>query len=183
MCRLSWNLGASTSWNPQGLSRPVMGLLYLTTFLCRLSWNLGASTSCNPQGLSRPVMGMLYLYLYLYFMSVCTYGIVKLGFNLPTASSPWHTLCNTENKNKYKHIFVLLVLTTIWSIITYDSCFSFRIALCIKVASYNRLQVLFSGIWICDAEICMFSCNMSHYIKFTIKTNRHTSIYEYNFIT
>jgi len=29
ICRLSWNLGASTSWNPQGLSRPVMGLLYL----------------------------------------------------------------------------------------------------------------------------------------------------------
>jgi hypothetical protein len=29
MCRLSWNQGASTSWNPQGLSMPVMGLLYL----------------------------------------------------------------------------------------------------------------------------------------------------------
>jgi hypothetical protein len=29
MFRLSCNLGASTSWNPQGLSRPVMGLLYL----------------------------------------------------------------------------------------------------------------------------------------------------------
>jgi hypothetical protein len=29
MCRLSWNLGASTSWNSQGLSRPVMGLLFL----------------------------------------------------------------------------------------------------------------------------------------------------------
>jgi hypothetical protein len=28
MCRLSWNLGASASWNPQVLSRPVMGLLY-----------------------------------------------------------------------------------------------------------------------------------------------------------
>jgi len=26
---MSWNLGASSSWNPQGLSRPVMGLLYL----------------------------------------------------------------------------------------------------------------------------------------------------------
>jgi hypothetical protein len=26
---MSWNLGASTSWNPQGLSRPVQGLLYL----------------------------------------------------------------------------------------------------------------------------------------------------------
>ena len=29
MCQLSQNLGASTSWNPLGLSRPVMGLLYL----------------------------------------------------------------------------------------------------------------------------------------------------------
>jgi len=26
MCRLPWNLGASDSWNPQGLSKPVMGL-------------------------------------------------------------------------------------------------------------------------------------------------------------
>ena len=30
MCQLYWKLGVSTSWNPQGLSRPVMGLLYLT---------------------------------------------------------------------------------------------------------------------------------------------------------
>jgi hypothetical protein len=29
MCRVSSNLGASTTWNPQGLSRPVMRLLYL----------------------------------------------------------------------------------------------------------------------------------------------------------
>jgi hypothetical protein len=29
MCRLSRSLGASTSWNPKGLSRPIMGLLYL----------------------------------------------------------------------------------------------------------------------------------------------------------
>ena len=28
MCRLSWNLGDSTCWNPQGLSRPVMRLLF-----------------------------------------------------------------------------------------------------------------------------------------------------------
>ena len=31
-CELSWNLAASTSWNPLGLSRPVMGLLYLYLF-------------------------------------------------------------------------------------------------------------------------------------------------------
>jgi hypothetical protein len=34
LCRLSWNLGASTCWNPQGLSRPVMGLLYLYLYCC-----------------------------------------------------------------------------------------------------------------------------------------------------
>jgi len=28
MNRLSWNLGTSSSWNPQGLSSPVEGLLY-----------------------------------------------------------------------------------------------------------------------------------------------------------
>jgi hypothetical protein len=33
MCWLSWNLGASNSWNPMGLSRPVMGLLYFYLML------------------------------------------------------------------------------------------------------------------------------------------------------
>jgi hypothetical protein len=37
MYRLSWNLGSSTSWNPQGLSRPALGLLYLfrTSLQCQ----------------------------------------------------------------------------------------------------------------------------------------------------
>ena len=29
ICRLFWKIGASTSWNPQDLFRPVMGLLYI----------------------------------------------------------------------------------------------------------------------------------------------------------
>jgi hypothetical protein len=33
MCRLSWNLGVSTFWNPMGLSRPVMGLFCYHQFL------------------------------------------------------------------------------------------------------------------------------------------------------
>ena len=32
-CQLSWNLGASTSWNPLGLSRPDQGLLYLLHYI------------------------------------------------------------------------------------------------------------------------------------------------------
>jgi len=31
MCPLSWNLGASNSWNPRGLSRLVRGLFFLRT--------------------------------------------------------------------------------------------------------------------------------------------------------
>jgi hypothetical protein len=44
LCRLSWNLGTSSSWNPQGLSRSVMGLIYLYVLvserctLARESW-------------------------------------------------------------------------------------------------------------------------------------------------
>jgi len=40
MCRLSLNLGASTSWNPQGLSRPVMELLYLAILTKRCCYYL-----------------------------------------------------------------------------------------------------------------------------------------------
>jgi len=36
MCRVSWNLGALTSWNPLGLFRPVMGLLYLYLYSMHL---------------------------------------------------------------------------------------------------------------------------------------------------
>jgi hypothetical protein len=32
MCWLSWNLGASASWNSRGLTRPVMGLLYFCLY-------------------------------------------------------------------------------------------------------------------------------------------------------
>jgi len=39
MCQLSWNLWASNSWNPQGLSRPVMRLLYLFNTLLWRSRN------------------------------------------------------------------------------------------------------------------------------------------------
>jgi len=39
MCLLSWNLGASASWNPQGPSRPAQGFLYLyATLKVRMSW-------------------------------------------------------------------------------------------------------------------------------------------------
>ena len=37
ICWLSCNLGPSTSWNPQGLSRPVMELLF--TVQIRVLWN------------------------------------------------------------------------------------------------------------------------------------------------
>jgi hypothetical protein len=54
MCRLSRNSGASTSWNPKGLSRPVAGKLYLftsqgicTRLLGRLSFSTLQSRRCT----------------------------------------------------------------------------------------------------------------------------------------
>jgi hypothetical protein len=44
MCRQSRNLGVSTFWNPQGLSRPELGLLYLSGFCSTLSRPQGHST-------------------------------------------------------------------------------------------------------------------------------------------
>ena len=38
MCRMSCNLGASNSWNPLGLSRPVMGLLLFCTVAYRAAF-------------------------------------------------------------------------------------------------------------------------------------------------
>ena len=46
VCWLSWNLGASASWNPQSLSTPIMGLLYLLIVQQR-NGNLRTRKSCN----------------------------------------------------------------------------------------------------------------------------------------
>jgi hypothetical protein len=50
LCRLFRNLGASTSWNPQDLSRPVMGYLYLyKSRTIRWTWY----TTCIGEGKER----------------------------------------------------------------------------------------------------------------------------------
>ena len=52
MFRLSWTLGASTSWHPHGLSWPVMGLLFL--------YYLQLHHECH---LRNPLMGPMGLYI------------------------------------------------------------------------------------------------------------------------
>ena len=56
MCRLSWNLGTSTFWNPQGLPRHVMGLRYLftgywTTWISQYIINLHEAENVSEQRL------------------------------------------------------------------------------------------------------------------------------------
>jgi hypothetical protein len=48
----------STSWNPVGQSRRVMGLLYLYRRMRHRAWNLGASNCWNPQYLPSPCTGI-----------------------------------------------------------------------------------------------------------------------------
>ena len=57
MCRLSWSLGASTSWNPHDLSRPVIGLLYyITNFPGAEIWTTNTSSASQkiPRASSNP---------------------------------------------------------------------------------------------------------------------------------
>ena len=75
MCRLSWNLGASTSWNPQGLSRPVMGLLYFDQMAnlqifanhfgqkeCQMLQHYSPYELCDPQWLFKQPINVTALY-------------------------------------------------------------------------------------------------------------------------
>ena len=99
MCRVSWNLGASTSWNPQGLPRPVLELLYLYCQaahncdlpLLRQSWN----NSCilNDSSLLR--------------YSTCVCLTLILYFLL----SPMYIA--NRNKNKRKPTVFLIKLRTV----------------------------------------------------------------------
>jgi hypothetical protein len=88
MCRLSLNLGATNSWNPQGLSRPVMGLICLIlTYLF--------SSKHNKHVIN------------LYLIVITTYA-----FSLCLSSSPssllWHHLRQTSGSltsMKIKRLF------------------------------------------------------------------------------
>jgi hypothetical protein len=129
MGRLSWNMGASTSWNPQGLCRAVMGLLYrpvrradnLTTFMCRLSWNLGASTYWDTQGLSRVVMGLLYVYLFLPLLQLCSQRIKgmflfnlrrrksELSTELRMVTPPPPSFRSNVTMDKWRHVYAIYI--------------------------------------------------------------------------
>jgi hypothetical protein len=81
MCRLSTNLGASTSWNCQGLSRPVMGLLYLylycNCFRTSLTMAIRKKTS-NERKKSRPSFVQPYMALTMLYDSL-TYSFFLFG--------------------------------------------------------------------------------------------------------
>ena len=56
MCWMSWNLGDSTSWIPQGLSRPVRDCFTFTTHhaVCHCNtsmWKWGSDNWCQQQGI------------------------------------------------------------------------------------------------------------------------------------
>jgi len=71
MCRLSWNLGASTSWKPQGLSRPVMGLLYLYYYYYYCHY---------------------YYYIYNYYQSVSLHTCLLVSVHFPAAACTMNSL-------------------------------------------------------------------------------------------
>ena len=95
MCRLSWNPGASTSWNLQGLSRLVMGwiLLLLLHFATPCRWTLHSVDDCTHT--SRPIawlhildalysLSFSFLFIYSNFsseMSFCSCAVRERHFD------------------------------------------------------------------------------------------------------
>jgi len=73
LCRLSGNLVASNSWNPQGLSRPVQGLLNFTFPVP--SPNLGNTSSLRSADCYAHIsdqLDCLYISFYLFAKFICT---------------------------------------------------------------------------------------------------------------
>ena len=93
MCRLSWNLGASTSWNPQGLPRPVMELLFLS---CKANARVKLAKSGHGPHLFRIIVFCVVLVivlcyrLYAVLLLLCCTVIVLLCYYL---CCPTYWLC------------------------------------------------------------------------------------------
>jgi hypothetical protein len=76
MCPLSWNLEASTSWNPQSLSRPVMGLLYL--YHCFYIRYLNANNTKARQGVTRVIFPLYFITcLWLLYIWAETFSVIN----------------------------------------------------------------------------------------------------------
>ena len=72
MCLLSWNLGASTSWNPQGLSRPVQGLHDISFLLIYVRGWVDARAIVRPEGLCQLNIPMTPLGNFFNVYNLCT---------------------------------------------------------------------------------------------------------------
>ena len=89
MCRLSWNLGTSTSWNPQDLSRPVHGLLNLYFILF---WKQ------NPFNA---------------FLVTSTWGVITFRLRDGSLLIRLYTGCPRRNGQNFGRVFLMLNYTDI----------------------------------------------------------------------
>jgi hypothetical protein len=80
MCRLSRNSGASPSWNPKGLSRPVAGKLYLL-FL-----------SITFQARHRHMENKVLMFMYVNLKT------------LPVTQTTWHGMLKMMNDENLKEV-------------------------------------------------------------------------------
>jgi hypothetical protein len=99
MCRVSWNLGASNSWIPQGLSRPVMGLLclYLScTFYIR--FDNGCTRKAETCSTFHPWLAAWCFISVKWKRQQKFYLAVKFYASLCVSTTPWMSVWRTEAK-------------------------------------------------------------------------------------
>jgi hypothetical protein len=103
MCRLSWNLGASTSRNPQGLSRPVMGLLYLyliRMFILFSKWNI--STAVKLSWLQTAWEGYGFQIVNISILQPITHILLLYRHKQCVYPKLWHQNCRQNRTEEHK---------------------------------------------------------------------------------
>jgi hypothetical protein len=103
MCRLSRNLGASTSWNSQGLSRPVQEMLYLYIF-CLVWRDLYLCMYCLCESITEILGLMILVFFLLYkFLSSANMNVFACGMITENNIGPWIETCALPVSFLYKN--------------------------------------------------------------------------------
>jgi len=165
MCWWSWNLGASSSWNPQGLSRPVIGLLYLYLYLCLVM--------CQSRYHHARKLGQTLFILFQYHVSCIFYCFVLW----PTNPQLFHKLSHCYMFRHYRVILRELVINfVLWPTIAQlfhklSHCYMFRhYRVILRQLVINTLpsytSISNAAIVNCNTNSCIWStylCNLASY--------------------
>jgi hypothetical protein len=113
MCRLSRNSGASTSWNPKGLSRPVVEKFYLLPLLLLLLLLLIhfiTPLHVSAKDKHQNALHIAKIHKKSTVLVQNTYS--KSGTHFCTSNTVWYPLLSNRIDNSFMYLFLILCIAT-----------------------------------------------------------------------